>query len=1314
MLFKKTLLSSLILLSLSAYADTSTDTDIATSSSNTESSDPHTDNKKSIIDVTPSTTSSRLSEKSDTATDSTPLVTVASELTTRINEPLSVQVVAKDPKGKTLHYGLSNRPDWLQIDPDTGVISGTPTNDGDLGKMRVNVRVYNGTEVASKWVTVIVINSKMAPTVIVPTTLTVEVGNALSYQVSAKDPQGKTLHYGLADRPDWLHIDPDTGVISGTPGPNDIGQIRVDVRVYNGTDIVSKWVTVKVTKANTAPIVTVPATITGEVGNALSYQVSAKDPQGKTLHYGLADRPDWLHIDPDTGLIFGTPGPNDLGQMRVDVRVYNGTDIVSKWVTVIIVANKNKAPVWTSLPEQTLTAGDITDITVKATDANKDVLTYGLENAPKWLTIDSKTGVIIATPDANVKGDFTVTVTVSDGKASTSAALHLHVKDNKIEITTLVSGSGQITPAKMTMVEGGSGAFTIKFDSKNKLKSITGCNGTLEDNKYLVNDVSADCQIKVNFEDVGYIPPIAFNTNDFPSDLDGSLQGTVLFAQNHVIPSKNHKPNLVHVHYKDGKEVTHTPEESTQHLIGERTALVMFKAKDKEFDETLPVKVEGYDANGSKLGTLVLDRPYKLPSISGVNPKADLTKADFNLDPSKLTAIDTAKVATEGEEGNTEYLDQQLIESKDGVFLHSTQWLRLHKLFLDFNPKFDGKYLILKADSPYTTDVRYANSISKGERNAYMGINIGQTVVFYNVGGQWFTDGDLAISKVTYGHGYWTAKIPASWMHYGLRLDFTHGDQTGTLDNINVGAPTVLYMNTIDLGMLTKRPDRMEFAKDPNLPREFYQTLPVSRFVLSRYQGITLNEVMMPDGTLYTDASATDGGVYTGDMRGDIAKSLISIGIDSANFGINATDGPGQDSHPDLALMLTTHTAMGNYKNGVQSHGLSGGGGIITLEGTVGNEMSHEAGHGMELGHSEGYDMSIHHPADQQDSTWGWDSDKNVFIPNFYKEHRNEHSCIGDPKKHPDQELICVKPWHGFEFGFDAMYGGEGSMYPDNRYTMYTPYSSTKIQRVMEGRMVFSKESPTGYLKWNNTTHKMEPFSYVHPIADIANANIGLLSQINGLEYVTKLFEHADIVDITTDNSHWTNAIPIPDASNVPSGSVIRLTSWAGYNSFYTINGKSIMLISGMHKMYRSNGSSWDEIDHVETSITKKPEQFGVPVTTFVGYYDPQEKLTSYIYPALHGSSGYTYADDSKYITGASCHLDVELGDGSTKQFWLPGHRLSVKYMNKFHVNIAESDHPVNAKVVCGDKTLATKLISKPEANLVSTVSGAPLTSEIS
>ncbi|OBU42987.1 hypothetical protein AYY27_18395 [Photobacterium damselae] len=149
-------------------------------------------------------------------------------------------------------------------------------------------------------------------------------------------------------------------------------------------------------------------------------------------------------------------------------------------------------------------------------------------------------------------------------------------------------------------------------------------------------------------------------------------------------------------------------------------------------------------------------------------------------------------------------------------------------------------------------------------------------------------------------------------------------------------------------------------------------------------------------------------------------------------------------------------------------------------------------------------------------------------------------------------------------------------------------------------------------------------------------------------------------------------------------------------------------------KIYRSNGSIWQEIDSVETSVKKKPEKFGVPVATLLGYYDPEEKMQSYIYPTFHGSRGYTYGDDQDYITPTSCHLDVALESGQTKQYWLPSSRLSSNFMNKFHVNIAESDNPTTVSVICHGKTLVTKEVSKPQPGLIQTVSGAPLSKTIS
>ena len=60
----------------------------------------------------------------------------------------------------------------------------------------------------------------------------------------------------------------------------------------------------------------------------------------------------------------------------------------------------------------------------------------------------------------------------------------------------------------------------------------------------------------------------------------------------------------------------------------------------------------------------------------------------------------------------------------------------------------------------------------------------------------------------------------------------------------------------------------------------------------------------------------------------------------------------------------------------------------------------------------------------------------------------------------------------------------------------------------------------------------------------------------------------------------------------------------------------------------------------------KVPRYYRVPVTTIVGYYDPNDSvrnLESYIYPAMHGAYGFVYKDDDESSTTntAGCQLIV-------------------------------------------------------------------------
>jgi len=162
------------------------------------------------------------------------------------------------------------------------------------------------------------------------------------------------------------------------------------------------------------------------------------------------------------------------------------------------------------------------------------------------------------------------------------------------------------------------------------------------------------------------------------------------------------------------------------------------------------------------------------------------------------------------------------------------------------------------------------------------------------------------------------------------------------------GGETELLLSTIDLGLLVPARNQFKFANDPTAHREYFQTTPHTRQVVSYFESVNLAEVMLPTGVLLTTVDPSVGGVYTGDMREYIGKALYSEGIDNANEGVWASDAVHVRA---LTMQITPHNSIGNYSNGVIIHGLSGGGGRATLWDSLGNEMSHELGHNYGLGH---------------------------------------------------------------------------------------------------------------------------------------------------------------------------------------------------------------------------------------------------------------------------------------------------------------------------------------------------------------------------
>ena len=744
---------------------------------------------------------------------------------------------------------------------------------------------------------------------------------------------------------------------------------------------------------------------------------------------------------------------------------------------------------------------------------------------------------------------------------------------------------------------------------------------------------------------------LVFNTTTPTNDLEGSLAAQVLFAQSQIVPAQirtgDHQP----------------------HLVGNRRCLVM--VRPLQADSTASMQLAAVDKGGETLGILDLVQPEEFPKTAYYLDGIPKEPVSFQSRPGVVTLMNKSGDLKKLSDPDATFLNQQLQKS-ELVEIQTADGRWSAKIYLPEQKNHDGKMIRIHSNATVKSTVHY------GDRSVI--VSCSQTLQFKAVRGQWLLEDELQNQNILYAAATWSCVLPAEWIVPGLNLWFRQEGQRGRLKTLKIGAPTELLLHTIDLGMLAPPRDQFKFATDSTAHREYFQTVPTSRMIVSEYESLFLRQVMLPDGTLLIEQDPSTGGWHTGTMRQRIGKELISHGINNANYGVHSTAGIGEGSHPYVTAQLTAHTSCGNYSNGIVTHGGSGGGGIVTLDQTIGNEFSHEVGHNYGLGHYEGGFLgSVHHPAGKINSTWGWDADKNRFIPNFSPYRSGKDACLSDQ---------CQSPFYGRSFGLDAMAGG-APLSSFNRFTLYTPYSASKIQSFLESKAVFDSQSPSGFRKWNIDTGHMDPYDHTIEVCEKIDASVNGLTS----EKLISLLSEYDVVVVSMQDGKWIKNLELPRASMANRGRTITIEQNASYDSFLLLHGERLKMSRGFKASYLSDGKHWNKKQGSQHQVKRKPQEFGIPVTTLVGYYDPQNKLVSYIYPALHGAYGFTYADDSHQVTEGDCYLRVETREGPLS-FRLANHRIDQNVMNKFHINVPETMKPRSVSIMCQGKVADKKTLS--------------------
>eukprot|EP00759_Apiculatamorpha_spiralis_P052860 PhF_6_TR6038/c0_g3_i3/m.8725 len=341
-----------------------------------------------------------------------------------------------------------------------------------------------------------------------------------------------------------------------------------------------------------------------------------------------------------------------------------------------------------------------------------------------------------------------------------------------------------------------------------------------------------------------YVPTTVFYNESRRTtaiNVQGDIQGTVLFAQNQIMMTAN-----------------------TTRLVSLRPTLVMFQCVPLQsgVDPTYRVDMEVYNRAGTLVASVPMEHPNDIPkqypygvyNLSFVTTLKSGHQVNENNDAVKLS--DPA----------APYLTSLLQSNDVSVSLRDGCWTS--PIYFPFNLAYHRRKVLIITTAVWNSDIVYAISRTKNKT-----ITVEQqTICFVNVMGAWVSPRDVINRHTSYifAGNMWSATIPRQHVVPGLTLKFVQGNKIGTLaTSLYVSSETELLINTISIGLMSPSRPSISFATDVKTQRQYYQTLPVSRVIVSPYESITFTDVVLPSGVKFTDTllnyDPSNAGLHQGD-----------------------------------------------------------------------------------------------------------------------------------------------------------------------------------------------------------------------------------------------------------------------------------------------------------------------------------------------------------------------------------------------------------------------------------------------------------------
>ena len=270
--------------------------------------------------------------------------------------------------------------------------------------------------------------------------------------------------------PSWLALDPNAGLLSGTPPT--AATYTVAVQVTDSTSptaqTASKSFSLSVTMASSTLTITTPSTLpTGMVGVAYSpITFAASGGMGPYTFVVFSGNSDGLAFGTDNVTFSGTP--QAAGTFMFTVQVADSTGLQGTANFTLTVNGQAASPLTISTASLTgASAGQAYNATLTASGGTPPYTWSAASGTslPSWLTLAASTGVLSGTPPAG--GTFTISVQVTDSTTPTaktaSKAFTISIAAAPVSITTgspLPAGTvGTAYPSTTLAAAGGTAPY---------------------------------------------------------------------------------------------------------------------------------------------------------------------------------------------------------------------------------------------------------------------------------------------------------------------------------------------------------------------------------------------------------------------------------------------------------------------------------------------------------------------------------------------------------------------------------------------------------------------------------------------------------------------------------------------------------------------------------------------------------------------------------------------------------------------------------------------------------------------------------------